>query len=261
MTIKTVIDTIIKRITGEPLENTVDTVKAGDASQIVTGITTTFLATCEVIQQSIDLGNNLIITHEPVFYNHRDEVDWLAGNSVYEFKRQLIEKNKLVIWRCHDYIHRLQPDGIITGMQKELGWKKYAHPSIRDLYIIPKTSLSNLAHILKKKLNIQTVRVIGEPKMICQKVGFLAGAPGGKAQIKFMTSTNPDVLICGEIHEWETSEYIRDALYSGQKKSLIIIGHATSEESGMKYFVDWLHPLIAGVKIIHLPANNPFIFL
>ena len=85
-TIQEVIDAIIKEIPGGPLEDTVDTVKIGDSSQSVRGIVTTFLATHEVIERAVELGANLIITHEPTFYGHRDETDWLEDDPVYEAK-------------------------------------------------------------------------------------------------------------------------------------------------------------------------------
>ena len=81
ITIQQAIDTIIAAVPGGPPPDTVDTVKIGDPTQPLTGIVTTFLATVEVIEQAAQLGANLIITHEPIFYNHRDETDWLAGKS------------------------------------------------------------------------------------------------------------------------------------------------------------------------------------
>ena len=55
-----------------PVADTVDTVKAGDPATPVTGIATTFLDTMEVLREANRRGLNLVITHEPTFYNHRD---------------------------------------------------------------------------------------------------------------------------------------------------------------------------------------------
>lgn len=67
LAIQQVIDTIIAAIPGGRKQETVDTVKTGDPAQPVKGIVTTFLATQEVIERTIALGANLIITHEPTF--------------------------------------------------------------------------------------------------------------------------------------------------------------------------------------------------
>jgi hypothetical protein len=65
-------------------------------------------------------------------------------------------------------------------------------------------------------------------------------------------------LIVGEVSEWETAEYIRDANLLGSKIALIVLGHALSEEPGMEWLVEWLQPKLPGTKIIHIPSGNPF---
>ena len=58
---------------------TVDTVKAGDLDTPVTGIATTFSATMDVLQRAVARGANLIVAHEPTFYDHLDETAWLGA--------------------------------------------------------------------------------------------------------------------------------------------------------------------------------------
>src|SRR5437868_5610173 len=65
LTVQQVIDLILKSIPGAPFKQTVDTIKAGDPSQKVTGIVTTMFATDEVIEKAAKLGANFIIAHEP----------------------------------------------------------------------------------------------------------------------------------------------------------------------------------------------------
>src|SRR3979490_702377 len=48
---------------------TVDTFKAGNPDTAVTGIAVTMMATMEVLQHAAASGKNLIISHEPTFYN------------------------------------------------------------------------------------------------------------------------------------------------------------------------------------------------
>lgn len=260
-TIQEVIDTIVQAIPGAPREGSVDTVKSGDPSRPVTGITTTFLATCAVIQRSIELGANLIITHEPTYYNHLDKVDWLQGDPVYEAKRRLLEENGIVVWRFHDYWHMHQPDGILTGVLEELGWTDRMDPRAKHLCHIPPTTLAELVAFLKERLHVDTARVTGDPAMACQRVSLLLGATGGRAQIEVLGREDVDVVVCGESSEWETCEYVRDAACAGQRKALIILGHANSEEPGMKWLVDWLRVRFPELPITHVPAGDPFQFM
>jgi putative NIF3 family GTP cyclohydrolase 1 type 2 len=259
-TIKEAIELIVSAVPGAPLEKTVDTVKMGDVSQILTGIATTFLATYDVIRRSIELGANLVITHEPTFYNHQDEVGWLETDPVYEAKRKLIRDHKIVVWRFHDYWHLYRPDGILTGVLRELGWEDYVDSKSASTCVIPPVSLSELVQLLKDRLRIRKVSVIGDSGMTCRRVGLLLGASGGRNQILAFEEKRLDVLLCGEINEWETSEYVRDAIDQGQKKALIILGHANSEEPGMKWLVNWLQPRLPDVRVTHLPAGDPFRF-
>ncbi len=258
MTIQEVIDLIIDAIPGAPQEGSVDTVKAGDPSQSVTGIVTTFLATAKVIQTARERGANLIITHEPTFYHHLDEVDWLQGDPVYTAKRRLLEEHNLVVWRFHDYWHLHRPDGITTGALKKLGWQAYASPDELNLCLIPPTPLAELALFLKETFGSPMVRVMGDPAMTCRRVGLLLGAWGGRRQIQFLGRDDVEVLVCGEVREWETTEYVRDAAQAGREKGLIVVGHALSEEPGMEWLVPWLQPRVPDVPVTHVPAGDPF---
>ncbi len=115
--------------------------------------------------------------------------------------------------------------------------------------------------MFKQKLDIQRVRLVGNPDMICTCAALLVGKPDGRFQIEMIGQDDVDVLVCGEINEWETCEYVRDAIHLTQEKGLIILGHANSEEAGMKWCADWLRPRLPGVSITHLPAGDPFLFV
>src|SRR6185437_1633077 len=127
-TARQVIEKIKLQISAPVDPNTVDTFKAGDPETPVTGIATTFLDTYDVLQEAVASGANLIITHEPTFYNHLDETGFLKGDPVFEQKMAYIREHHLVIWRFHDQWHWRKPDGIIEGFTQALGWEKYRRP-------------------------------------------------------------------------------------------------------------------------------------
>lgn len=258
LSVQQVIDLIIKTIPGAPFPETVDTVKAGSSDQQVTGIVTTTFATVEVIEKTAGLGANFIIVHEPTFYNHLDETDWLEQDEVYRYKKDLLNKHNIAVWRFHDYWHSHRPDGVQMGVLTALGWDKYVNKDTLHMITLPATPLEEIVTHVKAKLGIPMVRVMGEPSQVCQRVALLPGAPGGRRQITAVQKEKPDLLICGELSEWETSEYVRDALQMGQKLALIILGHAVSEEPGMQWLVQWLQPKLPDTKITHVPAQNSF---
>lgn len=260
MTVQDIIDTVLAAIP-EEIPNTVDTLKSGNPSTEVTGIVTTFLATFDVLKQAHQLGANLIITHEPTYYNHRDETDWLADDPVFQAKKDYIEQSGLCIWRFHDYWHRRVPDGILTGMANALGWSEYQSAPGSKRFNIPELSFQDLVQDIKTKLGVSAVRVAGDPGMVCRTIVHLAGTTPGQSQVRAL-SDGADVVIVGESNEWETCEYVRDAAALGISKGVIVVGHGHSEDGGMLYLVDWLLQRIGNdVPIYHLPVVDPFRFV
>ena len=184
-TVGDIMDLFIKEVPGGVLTNTVDTLKAGNRDIPVTGIVTTMFATIEVIRKAIDLGANFIIAHEPTFYNHTDDTSWLQNDDVYTYKANLLKQHNMAIWRNHDYIHSLVPDGVTMGVLEQLQWKKYAGRDVPNIITLPATTtLKDLIGHLKEKLSIEKVRYIGEPSQSCRRLLLMPGAAGGRRQIE-----------------------------------------------------------------------------
>jgi putative NIF3 family GTP cyclohydrolase 1 type 2 len=259
-TVQDVIDTINKEIPGAPFKNTVDTIKSGSGSQTVTGIVTTMFATVNIIEQAHKLGANFIIAHEPTFYNHVDDPNWVLGNHVVKQKQALLEKYGIAVWRFHDGWHSYRPDGIMHGVLKKTGWLPY-YKDGNQVLEIPSTSLKDIVSHLKSTLNIEHLRVIGHLSQPCSRIALMPGAAGGQRQQGTVEKQHPDVLIVGELSEWETAEYIRDSQLMGGKTALIVLGHSVSEEPGMEWLVEWLQPKVPELKITHLPTENLFTWL
>lgn len=256
MTAGDVIDRIKANITVEWQGETVDTFKTGSADQEVTGIATTFLATLDVLKRAQAQGANMVITHEPTFYNHLDDKSYFADDPVMQAKMDFIREHNMVVFRFHDYWHRTEPDGIFEGVVDAFGWQAYRQGD-QQLFDIPTTNLDQLALDLQQKFNTSTVRVVGPQDMRISRVGILPGAYGMKPQVAMLRENALDVLIVGESAEWETVEYVRDGLEAGIQKALIVMGHADSEEAGMKNCADWLKKFVNEVPVVFVPAGNP----
>ena len=127
-TVQDIINIILKEIPGAPFAQTVDTIKSGSANQQVTGIVTTMFSTIKVIEEAAKLNANFIIAHEPTFYNHTDDINWVANNEIVKKKQDLLQQHNIAVWRFHDYWHACRPDGISTGVLKMAGWQQYYHP-------------------------------------------------------------------------------------------------------------------------------------
>lgn len=255
-------DAVIKRIiaaTGAtPPPDTVDTIKAGDPKTPVTGIVTTFLDTYQVLEKAVADGKNLIITHEPTFYNHRDDMTMLGDDPVQAQKLAYIQQHHLVVWRFHDTWHLRQPDGILEGVIDEFGWKPYQSSTNPHLFTLPPTTVAQLAVALRAKAGSRLIRVVGDPAMPVTHVALLPGASGLERQVKTLERDDVQVLVAGEAAEWETVEYARDAAAQGRHKALILLGHEVSEEAGMQYCAQWLKGVLPGMPIEFIRAGEPF---
>jgi len=243
------------------IENTVDKLIFGDPDSTVRGIAVAYLATQEVIEKSKELGVNLIITHEGIFYSHRDRHEILKSDPVYIKKCQTIEESNMAILRLHDYVHRYMPDGIMAGLLHTLGWQDYEVVSrpISSIVEIPQMSLHDVIIHVKNCLGIKYVRFIGDTAMLCRRIGLLVGYRGsGELVIPFFEKENLDLVIYGEGPEWETPEYVRDAIRQGRRKALIVLGHAESEAPGMEYIARMLQAKFPGVPVHFIPQGQIF---
>ncbi len=259
-TVQDIIDMILKAIPSPLSKDTADTIKAGSATNKVTGVVTTMFPTVAVIKEAIRLKANFIIPHEPSFYNHADKMNLVKNNEVQQKKLQLLNDNNITIWRAHDSWHAIQPDGVSYGVAKKAGWEQY-YKTGEKILTIPSASLKDIISHLKTTLQIAHVKVIGDLSQSCSKIALLPGAWGGLNHIKTAVEEKPDLLIIGEANEWETPEYIRDARLLGMNISLIILGHSVSEEPGMAWMAEWLQPKLTGINVTHVPSNDPFTWL
>lgn len=242
----------------EPIENTVDSLKFGSPETVIKGIAVSFMPTQQTIARAIELGANLLITHEGLFFSHWDDND-LGENEVYSDKASFITDSGLAIYRNHDYVHRIQPDLITKGLVLALGWQSYIKENQPAVTILecPSMTVGDAVSQIKEKLGLNYVRVIGELSMTCKRVGVFVGYRGsGSSAIPVFEKEDLDLVIYGEGPEWETPEYVRDAMYQGKNKSLIVIGHAESEVPGMKALANILKSQFPSIPV-HFVADSP----
>ncbi|QJW88130.1 hypothetical protein HNV11_01420 [Spirosoma taeanense] len=239
-------------------EQTVDNLIAGTDDLPVKGIASTMMATLDVLRRASEQGLNLVITHEPTFYSHQDRIQPVEQDPIYQFKRDFIQQKGMAVFHFHDHWHGHRPDGIATGMIRELGWEKNADTEHPRQFSFEPTSLARFAQSIESKLKIRTMRVIGDPQLTVRRALASWGNVSLQPGIPFLQQPDVDVLIVGETHEWELVEYVQDAIVSGQKKALIVLGHLVSEQAGMKYCADWMQGFINEVPIRFVESAEPF---
>ncbi|MBN1348294.1 Nif3-like dinuclear metal center hexameric protein [candidate division KSB1 bacterium] len=106
------------------LENTVDTFKAGDPATVVTGIAVGWMSYFRALEETVESGCNVFITHEPTFYDHHDNDPSVFDFDIAHRKKDFIRRNNLVIIRCHDVWDRMPEIGITDSWAQFLGLSK-----------------------------------------------------------------------------------------------------------------------------------------
>ena len=232
---------------------TVDTFKAGNPDATVRGIATTGMATFDLLRRAAARGSNFVITHEPTFYNHQDQTAALGQDATYQAKQRFIAEHDMVVWRFHDHAHALRPDPLVAGSARALGWSRYASPTDPRIYVIPPTTLRQLAADVARRLKGRAIRVVGDPGMTVSRIalGPGYGVPPLTAAV--------DLAVGGETPEsGGNAQYALDAAAIGQARATIILGHMLSEDFGMQEVAEWLRTVVADVPIDWLPAEEPF---
>jgi hypothetical protein len=269
-----VIDRIKKNIGVDWKVDTVDTIKAGDPATVVSGVVTTAMASLSVLRQAVDAGANLVITSEPTFYGRSDARTPPAGRGggrgaagppdappptdpVYAAKNAFIEKHRLVVFRLNEHWRLRRPDPFVIGLASALGWSGRVVAPDTSRYSIPADSLNALAGELKNKLGSRGgMRVVGNPQTRVQTVALLPGSTPIAAALDALPAV--DVIVAGEVREWESVEYARDVAFSGQRKGLVLLGRVVSEEGGMSECARWLATLVSEVPVRHVSAGDPY---
>ncbi len=254
--------------------HTCDTVKCGDPSRECSGIVVTCFASVEVIRKTIELGANLIITHEPLFWNHEDKTDWLAASEVFSEKKRLLDSHGIVVWRDHDHIHGGPPcnnpefiDGIFYGIMQELGWTEYKldYPNKPLLFALPETDALSLGLELKEKLGLNGIRIVGDKNAKVSKVFLCEHLRDADREVnsKIIKTELEDIdaIIPLEIVDWTLCAFVRDCCSLGKSKVVYNIGHFNFEEPGMKFMCKYLPRLVGNTPVHYVPSGDSFDFI
>jgi Cu+-exporting ATPase len=108
------------------------------------------MATYDVLERAAEQGCNMVITHEPTYYNHLDNKEQFQSDPVYKAKLALIEEHNMVIFRFHDHLHRTRPDGIYAGMIDKLQWEPYLLEGKRNIFDLQGKELKAITDHMKE---------------------------------------------------------------------------------------------------------------
>ena len=219
----------------------------GDLRWPVRSIWTTLDPNPEVVKAACGEDVDLLIAHHPLFFRPLKSIDF---NSPSGSIIQAASQHHLAIFSAHtnlDIVH----DGVNDVLARRLGLKQLqilqphkveqphqtndemAHDisPVRDNeiehgigrigFLNKVSSLTSLALTVKEKLNLNFVKVAGDPEIKISQVAICSGS--GSSLMKAFLASNAEVYISGDIHYHDA----RDA--ESVNRAIIDIGHFASE--------------------------------
>lgn len=234
-------------------ETTCDTVKSGDVSRTVTHIGVTMVPTLSVLRQAAAAGVELLIVHEPLFFDHMDVAE--EGDPVVEAKRAILRESGMVVFRYHDYPHARCPDLIVEGAVRALGLTGELHD--RSLFYCDTPLTARELADRFTALGLAHVRMVGAVDVPMTHVDMQLGAPGSVIGTR-MKDANIQMICVGETCEWRYAEYIRDIADMGVAKAMLILGHAGCEAYGMELLARRLSDKFPDQQVTYFPCGEVY---
>jgi len=256
MRITDILEHFLTRATWVDPEKTVDRVIAGDPNKDVARCLVTWMPNMKVLGYAADKGHELIICHEPTFWNHFDDIPEASPRTTE--KLRFIQKNNLTILRNHDCWDRWPEVGIpwtwakflgIEGQPVEFGQDDYQHR-----YDIGSTTLSAFAGQVAARcaaIGESHVQVTGDLKQSISKIGIGTGCA---CDIETFIQMGCDCsVVCddGSIY-WANIQMAEDIGHP-----VIRVNHGTSEEPGMATLTEYINQNL-GIQAEHFPHGSTF---
>jgi putative NIF3 family GTP cyclohydrolase 1 type 2 len=264
---QTIVQRVQAALGGEWLTDGVDGFKAGDPSTPVSGIATTAMATLNVLKMASAAGANLIFSYEPTFFGRHDgptpPLDEGArrypglsdDDPVYLAKKDFIETNGLVVYRLHDKWLARQAPAMTAGLAEALGWADRRVGSNEALYEIPPASAERTVARIRDRLKLRGgLRAVGDRAATVRRVLLFPGFMD--AATMWAWAREADLILTGEVREWENTFYAADLFTAGEKRALVTIGRVASEDPGMQACAGWLAKAIPDVPTRFIPAGD-----
>src|SRR5947208_7454761 len=202
------------------------------------------MATLDVLKQAVKANANLVLPYEPTFYGRADgrapavsgggrgPGGVAADDPVVKAKREFIEKNGLIVFRLRDHWQARKENDMVTGLAGALGWSTRRVKNDDAVYEIPPATAEASVAWIRGKLNLRAgLRAVGDRKATIRRVLLFPGSMTPATM--WQRYAEVDLIVAGEVREWENTLYAADMFTAGEKRALVTIGRVASEEPGM----------------------------
>jgi putative NIF3 family GTP cyclohydrolase 1 type 2 len=218
-------------------ETTVDTFKCGDPEVEVQSVGVTWMLTMGAIDEARRLGVNFVITHEPIFYTHRDETAEVADDPAYLAKAERLEEASLTVLRLHDCWDWWPEIGVCASLATllELALVDEGPHHTKVFAVHHPAALDDFAAFVRDRLSMDAVQVMGDGAKRVERVGLCFGMSGGLPRLRAYCAQSIDCIVAGELINWQDVRYLQD-----NRMPLVLTDHAASENPGMRSLAEFV---------------------
>lgn len=234
----------------------IDRIFIGNEDKDVEKVATCMVITPDVLRAVVKWGADIIVTHEPTFHRDNEEI-W--DFPPYAFKLELLEKYDIPVCRWHDSPHYGKTDYVSASFIKKMNWKGTFDGKFTFVFDTPVTPLE-VAEDIREKMNIRQPRIAGRRDGEVKKISIQLGQRGPKPYLA-MLENDVNLIIGGEVCEWESVEPIRDMAQVGMQKTAIVLGHAASERYVMQDLADYINHSIDGVLAKYFECGDIYSYI
>jgi hypothetical protein len=253
LTAQDIVTRVKTTLGGEWPASGTDGFKSGDPSTPVKGIATTAMATMDVLKQAATAGTRLVFTYEPTFFGRQDSI--APDDPVFKAKHEFIEKNGLVVFRLREHWQARKENDMLTGLADSLGWSKYRVKPDDTLYDIPAATAEDTVALIRRMLNLRGgLRAVGDRNARVRRVMLHPGVM--TPALMWQRYSETDLIVAGEVREWENTHYAADIFTAGEKRGLVTIGRIASEDPGMRACADWLKTVVKDLPTRWIAAGD-----
>ena len=234
-------------------EKTVDRVIYGNPESEVQAIAVAWMPYRETVIGTRELGANVLVTHEPTFYDHRDLDGKLAEEPESIAKRELIEDEEITIIRCHDVWDALPEIGIpfAWGDFLELG-SPVVGERFYNIYEIPTCSAREFTLRMSKRtreLGQPNLEFYGDPDRPIKRVGLGTGCISNPFTLYEM-GADLAISVDDVVRAWVAGEWCHDT-----GNPLVVVNHCVAEEPGMVTLAAYLQETFNDIQVHHIPQG------
>lgn len=238
-------------------QKTVDTIKFGDGDKAIHKAAVCWYPSIENLRKARDMGCDLVVTHEPTFWEHAAPEQQWRGKKPGIAKCEVLEGSGMVVLRAHDTWDQWPEVGIRDSWAAFLGLGPCIHTNkshrYHGVYEVRSQSLRMLAQELAnrvKPLGEDSVQAMGDPNRTIEKVAIGVGCVTPDEEC---IDAGADAIICcyDGASYWSTRERLHE---SGA--AILTLEHGTTEMPGIENLCKHLAERFPSVKFQYI-AEHP----